>query len=267
MGELIAVVVHGALGRMGQEVLNAVCLDPQLRLVGAVDLKADSDSLPLPNGSGEIPFTSNLESLLEQYKPHVLVDFSTAEAAIAAVTIAVKHKVNLVIGTTGLKADDFQEVDRNAIDNGVGVFVAPNFAMGAVMMVHYAKIAAKFFDYVEIIELHHEQKADAPSGTAISTANAMLEARGKPFSYAATKKETLEKSRGGELEGIALHSIRLPGLMAHQEVILGASGRTLTIRHDTINRQCYMPGVIMAIKKVIELKGLTFGLDKLMGLS
>ncbi len=266
MGQPVKVVVHGALGRVGREVLNALCHDPQLEPVGAVEREVSKEYLPLPDGSGDIPFSSNLEALLQQCHPEVLVDFSVAEATMPAVRTAAKHKVNLVIGTTGLTAEDLQEIDQLATDNKVGAVVAPNFALGAVVMVHFAKIAAKLFDYAEIIEMHHEQKADSPSGTALSTAKAMSESRGKPFLHSTIQKETLSSTRGGQVEGIALHSVRLPGLMAHQEVILGAPGQTLTIRHDTINRECYMPGVVLAIKRVTELEGLTYGLDTLLGL-
>ena len=262
----IRVVVHGALGRMGQEVINALCSNPQLEPVGAVDKKATKEYLPLPDQSGSIPLSSNLEEILEQTHPEVLVDFSVAEATLPAVRTAVKRKVNLVIGTTGLSQENLKEIDRLARANEVGAIVAPNFALGAVVMIHLAKIAAKFFDWAEIIEMHHEQKLDAPSGTALSTARAIVEARGKPLLYPTPQKESLSGTRGGKLEGIALHSVRLPGLMAHQEVIFGTQGQTLTIRHDTINRECYMPGVILAIKKVVEIKGLTYGLDKLLGL-
>lgn len=262
----IEVVVHGALGRMGKEVLEALCKDPQLKPVGAVDLKAEGESLPLSGQANSVPLSSNLESLLAHTHPQVLVDFSVAEAAMPAVRLAAKERVNLVVGTTGLSADALSEIDRLTRDNEVGAIVAPNFALGAVIMVHLAKIASRYFDYAEIIELHHEQKLDAPSGTALSTARAIAEARGKPFLYSKAQKESLSGTRGGELQGVSLHSVRLPGLMAHQEVIFGLSGQTLTIRHDTIDRECYMPGVVLAIKKVVGLKGLTYGLDRLLGL-
>ena len=132
-------------------------------------------------------------------------------------------------------------------------------------MIHLAKVAAKYLDYAEIIELHHHQKADAPSGTALSTARAMAAARGNPFSRPPEQGKTSD-SRGGQVEGISIHSVRLPGLLAHQEVLLGAPGQTLSIRHDTISRECYMPGVILAIKEVVKQKGLVYGLDTLLGL-
>ncbi|MDM8000904.1 MAG: 4-hydroxy-tetrahydrodipicolinate reductase [Dehalococcoidia bacterium] len=266
MSTPIRVVVHGALGRMGREVVNATCKDPDLRLVGAVDAKAEGNTLPLPVGTGTVPLAKSLDSILTQVQPAVVVDFSNAEASLAMVRLATKHKVNLVIGTTGLSPENLDEIDRLAKVNGVGAVVAPNFALGAVMMIHLAKIAAKYFDNVEIIELHHDQKLDAPSGTAVSTARAIAEVRGKPFVHPKVQKETVGGARGAELQGVALHSVRLPGLMAHQEVIFGASGQTLIIRHDTINRECYMPGVLMAIKRVVDLKGLTIGLDRLLGL-
>jgi 4-hydroxy-tetrahydrodipicolinate reductase len=266
MSTPIRVVVHGALGRVGREVVNATCKDADLKLVGAVDAKADGNALPLPVGSGTVPLSRSPESILTQTEPQVIVDFSVTEASMAITRLATKHKVNLVIGTTGLSPDNLEEIDRLAKANGVGAVVASNFALGAVLMIHLAKIAAKYFDNVEIIELHHDQKLDAPSGTAVSTAKAISEARGKPFVHPKVQKETVAGARGAELQGVALHSVRLPGLMAHQEIIFGTSGQTLIIRHDTINRECYMPGVVMAVKKVVELKGLTVGLDRLLGL-
>lgn len=262
----IKVVVHGALGRMGREVVDAVCRDPELELAGTVDLKAEGERLQLPGRQDPIPLSSSLETLLAQTRSQVVVDFSVADATMNVAKVATKWKASLVIGTTGLSPDALTEMDRLARANEVGVIVAPNFALGAVIMVHLSKVAARYFDYAEIIEMHHEQKLDAPSGTALSTARALAEARGKPFLRSEAQKESLKGTRGGELLGVSLHSVRLPGLMAHQEVIFGASGQTLTIRHDTINRECYMPGVILAIKKVIDLKGLVYGLENLLGL-
>jgi 4-hydroxy-tetrahydrodipicolinate reductase len=267
MSEPLRVVVHGALGRVGREVVNALCQDPQTKLVGAVDLGPQGKQLSLPDGSGSILLSSDLESTLKKSHASVLVDFTQAQASMVAVRVAAHHKVNLVIGTTGFSTADLTEIDKLTRDNAVGAVVASNFALGAVMMMHLAKIAAKFFDWVEITELHHEQKADAPSGTALSTAKALVESRGKPFSYVGAEKETLPGTRGGQIDGVAIHSVRMPGLSAHQEVLFGAPGQTLGLRHDTIDRRCYMPGVLLAVKKVSTLKGLTYGLDKLLGLN
>ena len=263
--EPIKVVVHGAAGRVGQEVVKAVCHEPEMKLVGAVELKVPADYLALPDGSGTVPFSTNLDSILSSCRPDVVVDFTIAKATMPAVRTAAEHGVNMVIGTTGLTADDIGEIEKLAVAHKIGVVVAPNFALGAVLMMHLAKIAAKFLDYAEIIELHHERKVDAPSGTALATARAMAAARGKPFLQTSVKGEA-PVSRGQSVEGVNIHSVRLPGLMAHQEVILGGPGQTLSIRHDTISRECYMPGVILAIKEVVKRQGLIYGLEKLLGL-
>jgi len=261
----IRVVVRGASGRMGQEVIGALCHEPETQVVGAVELQVALNSLSLPDGSGDVPFSSDLESLLASCQPDVLVDFTIAKAVIPALRTATKYGVNLVIGTTGLTVEDISEIDRLSTANNIGAVVAPNFAIGAVLMMHLAKIAAKYLDHAEIIELHHDKKADAPSGTALATARAMAAARGKPLLQPQGEGKTL-MSRGELTDGIAIHSVRLPGLLAHQEVILGAPGQTLSIRHDTISRECFMPGIILAVKEVVKTKGLIYGLDALLGL-
>jgi len=260
----IGVVVNGALGRMGREVVNALCHEPETQVVGAVELQVSEEHLSLPDGSGTVPFSSDLAHILTTCQPEVLVDFTTAQAVMPAVRIATEQGVNLVIGTTGLTGDEISEIDELSQAHQVGAVVAPNFALGAVLMIHLAKVAAKYLDYAEIIELHHHQKADSPSGTALATARAMAQARGKPFRR--PEQEKTSASRGEQVEGINIHSVRLPGLMAHQEVTLGGPGQTLSIRHDTINRECYMPGVILAVKEVIKHKGLVYGLDAVLGL-
>ena len=259
----IKVAVYGALGRMGQTLVDALCREPDVQLVGAVDIKAAKDKLALPDGSGMVPLSTKLEDILSAAKPEVVVDFSTASAVMPAVRLVTEQGVNLVIGTTGLATDDVKEIDRLAQARGVGVMVAPNFALGAVLMMHLAKIAGKYFDFAEIMELHHHLKADSPSGTALSTARAMAEAKGKPFS---TPEGKSSAGRGEQVEGISIHSVRLPGLLAHQEVLLGGAGQTLKIRHDTIGRECYMPGVMLAIRGVVKHKGLVYGLETLLGL-
>jgi 4-hydroxy-tetrahydrodipicolinate reductase len=260
----IRVAVHGALGKMGQTLVNALCREPGMQLVGATDIRATQDHLTLADGSAKIPLSPELETMLNSCQPQVVVDFSTAGAVTPLVKIATEHGVNLVIGTTGLSAEEIKAIDGLAKAKGIGIVIAPNFALGAVLMMHLAKIAGKYMDYAEIIELHHEGKLDAPSGTALSTAKAMAQARGKPFTTPAQKEKA--ESRGKQVEGITIHSVRLPGLLAHQEVILGGAGQTLSIRHDTIGRDCYMPGVMLAIREVVKKKGLIFGLDSLLGL-
>ena len=250
---------------MGREVVNALCQEPGTEVVGAVDLDVSQDYLSLPDGSGSVPLSADLDSILTSQQPNVLADFTVARATMPAVRIATARGVNLVIGTTGLTAADLDEIDRLAVAHGVGAVVAPNFALGAVLMIHLAKIAAKYLDYAEIIELHHDRKVDAPSGTALTTARGMADSRGRPFSRTPDREKDM-KSRGDEVESIPIHAVRLPGLMAHQEVILGAPGQTLRIRHDMISREGFMPGVILAIKEVVRRQGLARGLDALLGL-
>ena len=262
--EPIKVIVSGASGKVGKEVINALCLDPETQLVGAVDLHPGDGNLTLSDGSS-VPFSADLDHILNVCQPDVMVDFTTAEAVMKSVPVAARRRVNLVIGTTGLTADNLSRIEQLAGDNRIGAVVAPNFALGAVLMQHLAKIAARYMDYAEIIELHHHQKIDSPSGTALATARAMAQARGKPFASPPEQAQAAA-SRGQQIEGVTIHSVRLPGLMAHQEVILGAAGQTLTIRHDTINRECYMPGVLLAVKEVVKRRGLIFGLDSLLDL-
>ena len=263
----IRIAVNGASGRMGQAVINALCHEPEIEVVGAVELQPVEDFLALPDGSSTVPFSADLAHILTTCQPDVLVDFTIAKATMSAVRIAVKQGVNLVIGTTGLTADELSEIAQLALAHKVGVVVAPNFALGAVLMIHLANIAAKYLDYAEIIELHHNQKVDAPSGTATSTAKDMAAARDKPFKRPPPEQKENPVSRGEQVEGVTIHSVRLPGLMAHQEVLLGGPGQTLSIRHDTINRECYILGVILAIKEVVKKQGLVYGLDTLLGLS
>jgi 4-hydroxy-tetrahydrodipicolinate reductase len=260
----IKVVIHGALGRVGQVLVNNLYREPAIKLVGAVDIKVSGEKLVLGDGSS-IPLTGDLEKILIDTPADVMVDFSLAQATMPAVRTAAKHQVNLVIGTTGLSAENMGEIERLADSHQIGAVVAANFALGAVLMMHFAKLAAKYLDYAEIIELHHNQKADAPSGTALNTARSMETFRGKPFSQAVDEGRNYP-SRGQRVGGVTIHSVRLPGLMAHQEVLFGGLGQTLSIRHDTINRECYVPGVLLAIQQVVKRKGLIQGLDKLLDL-
>ncbi len=262
----IKVIVHGALGRMGSEVLGALSRDPGVEPVGGVDLKAKEEYLSLPDGSRQIPLSKDLEGLLTRCPAQVVVDFSHAQATMPAARIAARRGVNLVIGTSGVSQENLKEIATLCVQHNVGAVVAPNFAIGAVLMIYLAKIAAPFFEGAEIIEMHHAGKVDAPSGTAIATARAMAERRGKPFPRAVPTLEPVKGSRDSQIEGVTLHALRLPGLLAHQEVVLGTLGQTLSIRHDTISRECYIPGILLAIKEVVSRKGLTYGLENLLNL-
>jgi 4-hydroxy-tetrahydrodipicolinate reductase len=258
----IKVAVHGASGKMGQMVIAAISREKELSLVGGVDVAVPGALMEVPGG--RIPCSTDLDKILRDTKPDVLVDFSAAKAVIPMAVAAAAHKVHIVSGTTGLSADDLKKIDELAAVAGIGAMIASNFAIGAVVMMYLSSLAAKYFDYAEIIEEHHEQKLDAPSGTALTTAKMMAKSRGKKFLEPEHKEQL--SSRGLNHDGIAIHSIRLPGIVARQEVILGALGQTLSIKHDAISRECYMPGMIIAVKKVSGFKGLVFGLDKLLGL-
>jgi 4-hydroxy-tetrahydrodipicolinate reductase len=264
--EPIRVVINGALGRMGQEVTKAVVREPGLKAVGAVEKEVTQKYLPRVEAVELIPFSSDLDSLLRICNADVVVDFTNAEVSMAAARIAIKQKVNMVIGTSGLSEENLTEIGQLCRANKVGAVVAPNFSLAAALLIHLSKFAARFFDHAEIIEMHHDKKADAPSGTAIATARAMLQAHGKPFIYPEVIREVLSNTRGGQMDGIAIHSLRLPGFMAGQEIIFSEAGETLSLRHNTINRECYLPGVILAIKEVKKRKGLTYGLDALLKL-
>ena len=262
---LTTVIVNGACGRMGQAVLKAVQEADGLELVGAVDIKggADTGSLVGLPANG-ILVETDLEALLARKKPEVMVDFTRPDVVFGNVMTALAHKTSPVVGTTGLSDEQKAEIAKAAEANDTPAFIAPNFAIGAVLLMVMSRQAAKYMPDVEIIELHHDKKLDAPSGTAIQTAAMIAEVRkahkqGNPDEF-----EKLEGARGADYEGMHIHSVRLPGYVAHQEVIFGGLGQTLTIRHDSMNRESFMPGVVLAAKKVRSLKGLTVGLDKLL---
>lgn len=262
---MTTVIVNGACGRMGQAVLKAVQEADGLELVGAVDIKggADTGSLVGLPANG-ILVETDLEALLARKKPEVMVDFTRPDVVFGNVMTALAHKTSPVVGTTGLSDEQKAEIAKVAEENDTPAFIAPNFAIGAVLLMVMSRQAAKYMPDVEIIELHHDKKLDAPSGTAIQTAAMIAEVRkahkqGNPDEF-----EKLEGARGADYEGMHIHSVRLPGYVAHQEVIFGGLGQTLTIRHDSMNRESFMPGVVLAAKKVRSLKGLTVGLDKLL---
>ena len=171
-----------------------------------------------------------------------------------------------MIGSTGIGDDTLELADSLASKHEVGIFVAPNFALGAVIMVHLAKVASPYFDYVDLTEIHHEAKIDAPSGTAIAMARAVVEGKGGAFKAPRAEKEIISGTRGGDHEGVTIHSARMPGRVAHHEMVFGALGQTLTLRHDSINRESFMPGVAMAIRHVVNNPGLVVGLENILGL-
>ena len=262
---MIRVGVLGAGGRMGRLVCRAVAEDPDLALVAAVNPSRRGEHVGQMIGHPEVDVvvSGELEVLL-QAETEVAVDFTTPHAVMDNVRWAIQHAVHMVVGTTGLGPRELQEIRDLLEDEGSesNVIVAPNFAIGAVLLQRFAEQAARFFPAVEIIELHHEGKLDAPSGTALATAEKIVRAR--RGTWTGPDGESLPGVRGGAVDGVRIHSVRLPGLVAHQEVIFGGTGQILTIRHDSPQRESFMPGVLLAIKSVVGRPGLTVGLESLL---
>jgi len=260
---VISVGVLGAGGRMGRMVCGAVGGQADLRLVAGVD---PSHAGARVEGA-DLAVAGELDALAEA-GAEVAVDFTRPDAVMANVRWLIAHGIHAVVGTTGVRGTDLDEIRAllAARPAGVGpnVLVAANFAIGAVLMQRFAELAAPHMAAVEIIELHHEGKVDAPSGTALSTASRVAAARRE--SWSGPSAESVPGVRGGDAEGVRVHSVRLPGLVAHQEVIFGAAGQTLTIRHDTTDRVSFMPGVLLAVRAIASRPGLTVGLEPLLGL-
>ena len=262
---MIKVLVSGAYGRMGQAVVKAVLEDKDLELVGAVDIVGEGDAGEVVGfGKCGVSYTKDLAATIEAAQPQVMVDFTIPDVVFGNASLSLKHKVAPVIGTTGLSAEQKQALADLSAANDTPVFIAPNFAIGAVLMMLMAKQAAKYMPEVEIIELHHDKKLDAPSGTALQTAAMISEVRQAHKQGNPAETEKVDGARGADVDGMHIHSVRLPGYVAHQEVIFGGLGQTLSIRHDSLNRESFMPGVCLACKKVIGRKGLIVGLDQFM---
>ncbi len=275
----IPVVVAGALGRMGAEVIKAVQHAPDCELVGAIDTTPGKEGadvgLELGLGELEVAITADFEGTLCQASQSVrqsgpgggavLVDFTHPSVVYEHTRGAIAYGVHPVIGTTGLSPSQLQDLATFAAKASVGGAVIPNFSVGMVLLQQAAAAAARFYDFCELTELHHNRKADAPSGTCIKTAE-LIEELGKTFNAPQVEEhESLAGCRGGQRDsGLRLHSVRLPGLVAHQEVMFGAPGETYTLRHDTIDRSAYMPGVLLSVRKVRSLEGLVYGLEKLL---
>lgn len=262
----IRVLVTGALGKMGREAAKAVEKEPDLLLVGLVDPKGKGVMKSAVTGETEQDFAleTDLAAALDKSQPQVMVDFTNPKAVYQNAQLALAAKVHCVIGTTGLSEEEIAALGTLAEKNGVSVAIIPNFAIGAVLMMEFAAKAARFMPQAEIIELHHDQKMDSPSGTAMTTAAMIAAARGKQAKTPLDQVIKLEGARGAELEGVHIHSVRLCGLIAHQEVIFGGLGQSLTIRHDSYDRIGFMPGVVLAVRKIVERQGLIRGLENFM---
>lgn len=269
----IPVVVNGACGKMGREVIKAVSQAEDMTLIGAIERNPQYIGQDIGEVIGcgplEIPVLNDLQANLvlatQEKVQGVMVDFTHPDSVYENVRSAIAYGVRPVVGTTGMSPEQIQDLADFAEKASTGCLLIPNFSIGMVLLQQAAVQASKYFDHVEIIELHHNQKADAPSGTAVQTAQLLAEL-GKTFNPAVVKEtEKLPGARGSVAEeNIRIHSIRLPGLIAHQEVIFGAPGQIYTLRHDTSDRSCYMPGVLLAIRKVTQLKSLVYGLEKIL---
>ncbi|GIW14298.1 MAG: 4-hydroxy-tetrahydrodipicolinate reductase [Tepidiforma sp.] len=254
-------MVISGTGRMGRQVAAAVLAEPGMTPAAYIDGLAERGAMD------GIPVFREAGVGLDEAKPHVVVDFTNAAWTPVIAKAALERGIPLVIGTTGLSAEFMAWLEAETKARGVGAVVAANFAISAVLMMHFAKLAARFFDHAEIIELHHDGKADSPSGTAKATAEGMVAARGRPFVHPEPEVETVAGARGAEVGGVAIHAVRLPGLVAHQEVIFGGQGQLLTIRQDSTGRDSFMPGVLLAIREVLGRRELVVGLDRLLGLA
>lgn len=249
--------VNGAAGQMGRAVCAAVEVDPDLTLVAAVDRHSDA---PAP-GDG-VALSSELSAFTDA-SCDVVVDFTVAEAARTTLPWLAAHGIHAVVGTTGFADDDLASFESAfPSDSGPNCLIAPNFAISAVLMMRFAEMAAPWFDTAEVIELHHMRKIDAPSGTAVKTIERMAAARDTDFASDPTETEVYPGARGGAgPRNIRAHSVRMEGMVAHQEVVLGAQGQTIAIRQDSFDRSSFMPGVVLACKRIADHPGLTLSLD------
>ncbi len=244
MHEKIRVLINGAKGRMGKEAVKIVKNEEDMELVGETDLGDD------------------LKSTIKETKALVVVDFTSPACVYDNVNSIIESGAGGVVGTTGLKSEQITEIEKRCLGRKPGVAIIPNFAIGAILLMEFARQASKFISDVEIIELHHEKKLDSPSGTAIKTAEMIAKDR-KKDKCIVPRGTTNGEARGEKFNDIPIHSIRLPGLLAHQEVIFGTMGQTLKIRHDSLDRSCFMPGVILSIREVLKKDGLIYGLENI----
>lgn len=253
----IKVIIAGFKGKMGQAAYKMVTEDNTLEVVGLLDPLTSQKEV------AGVPVFNQKEDLIG-LEADVWVDFTTPKVAYEHTRFALEHGFAPVVGTTGFTSDEIEELIELSRKRELGGLIAPNFAVGVVLLMQFAAQAAKYFPNVEIIELHHDQKKDAPSGTAIKTAELISKVRPQKPQGAVDEKEVLPGARGAELNGMRIHSVRLPGLVAHQEVIFGGQGEGLTLRHDSYDRQSFMTGVNLGIKEVVNKKELVYGLEYLL---
>ena len=275
----IPVVVAGALGRMGSEVVKAICSSNDYELVAAIDNQKEKEGQDIGPQIGldplEVPISSDFEGSLCLASQNVskdgtnnravLVDFTHPKFAYNHTRTSIAYGVHPVIGTTGITTDQLDDLSKFAEKASLGSAIIPNFSVGMVLLQQAAAAAAHFYEFAELTEMHHNKKADAPSGTCIKTAELMEEQRSSFNKPLLTEEESLIGSRGGSrLSGLRVHSIRLPGLVAHQQVMFGSNGETYQLSHNTIDRSAYMPGVLLVVKKIRSFNTLIYGLEKIL---
>lgn len=264
---MIKVLVSGACGKMGKEVVNAINEAHDTELVGAVDVINVGEDIGLIalGKANSIKITNDLKDTILNVKPDVVIDFTQPDSAFVNAKTIIEAGARPVIGTTGLKDNEIDELKALAKEKNLSGLIAPNFTTGAVLMMMFAQMAAKYFDNAEIIEYHHNKKKDAPSGTAVKTAQLMSEVKADFDAGNIADIETIKGSRGGIAPSdIHIHSVRMPGYMASQEVLFGSQGQILSIRHDSVDRKCYMPGVLMATRYVMDNNEFIYGLDNIL---
>ncbi|GEL07417.1 4-hydroxy-tetrahydrodipicolinate reductase [Salisediminibacterium halotolerans] len=263
---MINIVVAGAKGKMGAEAVRMVQAEKDFSLAAAVDLEGAGKKMKDIDGMEplDVPVYTDMQACLDEVKADVLIDLTSPGVGKKHMQIAIENGVRPVVGTTGFSEEDVEELSQLAAEKQIGAVIAPNFAIGAVLLMKFSQLAAKYMPDVEIIEQHHDKKLDAPSGTAVKTAQMISEVRDERPQGHPDEEEQLSGVRGGEHEGMHIHSVRLPGLVAHQEVIFGGEGQTLTVRHDSLNRTSFMPGIKLACQHVMTMSSLVYGLEQLL---
>lgn len=262
----IKVIVAGPRGKMGRAALTMIQNEMDLELVACIDRKHDGSKVKDIEGLPDFhaPIFEDIEECFQSVNADVLIDLTRPDVGYKHTKLALDYNVRPVIGTTGFTNEQLDELTSLSEEKGIGTVIAPNFAIGAVLMMQFSKWAAKHFPDVEIIEKHHDNKLDAPSGTAVKTAQLIQEERDNKKQGHPEEKETIAGARGAKFDGMRIHSIRLPGLVAHQEVVFGSTGETLTIKHDSVDRESFMTGVKLAVEQVMKIDLLVYGLENLL---
>ncbi|TCP69097.1 4-hydroxy-tetrahydrodipicolinate reductase [Baia soyae] len=262
----IRIIIAGASGKMGQEAVKLIQRIADFQLVGAVSRSEEGKDVGEMIGIGSlgVSFHRSVATVLDEVEADVLIDFTSPECVKDHMELCLQAGVRPVVGTTGLSEEEIDQLQKDFAEKKLGALIIPNFAIGAVLMMVFAAKAAKYLPHVEIIESHHDNKLDAPSGTSLKTAELIAEARKEVKQGHPSEQEVWEGARGAYYSGFRIHSVRLPGLVAHQEVLFGGDGQLLTIRHDSLNRESFMPGVDLSVRKVMNLDHLVYGLEEIL---